>query len=137
MLWAEITVDDEILKFIDNIKEHTESFDEIKDLVFTKKRLSTDCTASEMFYLTLQFQEIKRSAIDKILNNKRLNFPEGFLIERLLAKYMNINYPSVEEHIKEIRLNSCPDRKSRRENQRKVTKLYNQFINSILSKRKE
>ena len=44
---------------------------------------------SEMLMLSIQFQEIKNSAFNKILNKKKLNFPEGFVIERLLAKYNN------------------------------------------------
>ena len=81
-----------------------------------------------MLLLSLQFQEIKRNALDKILNKKRLNFPEGFVVERLMAKYTEQEYVPVEEHIKLIRLNCCNDRKSKRENDRKVTKLYNKFI---------
>ena len=37
-------------------------------------------------------------------------------------------YSIIEEHIKQIKLNSCNDRKSKRENERKVLKLYDRFI---------
>ena len=127
-MWAEVELNDEILQFINKAKEHNETFDEIIELVFTQKRINKKTSAPEMLLLSLQFQEIKRNALDKILNKKRLNFPEGFVIERLMAKYMNQEYVPVEEHIKQIRLNCCNDRKSKRENERKVTKLYNKFI---------
>jgi len=127
-MWAEVELNDEILQFINKAKEHNETFDEIIELVFTQERINKKTSAQEMLLLSLQFQEIKRNALDKILNEKRLNFPEGFVIERLMAKYTNQEYVPVEEHIKQIRLNCCNDRKSKRENERKVTKLYNKFI---------
>lgn len=127
-MWAEVELNDEILQFINKAKEHNETFEEIIELVFTQERINKKTSAPEMFLLSLQFQEIKRNALDKILNKKRLNFPEGFVIERLMAKYTNQEYVPVEEHIKQIRLNCCNDRKSKRENERKVTKLYNKFI---------
>ena len=127
-MWAEVELNEEILQFINKSREHNETFDEIIELVFTQKRINKKTSAPEMLLLSLQFQEIKRNALDKVLNKKRLNFPEGFVIERLMAKYMNQEYVPVEEHIKQIRLNCCNDRKSKRENERKVTKLYNKFI---------
>ncbi|MBQ4584520.1 MAG: hypothetical protein IJA94_06500 [Bacilli bacterium] len=127
-MWAEVELNDEILQFINKAKKHNETFEEIIELVFTQERINKTTSAPEMLLLSLQFQEIKRNALDKILNKKRLNFPEGFVIERLMAKYMNQEYVPVEEHIKQIRLNCCNDRKSKRENERKVTKLYNKFI---------
>ena len=133
-MYAKIELDDEFLKFINKIQNHIETFDEIKELVFTKKRLSKQCDAIEMFNLSLQFREIKRSAINKILNNEILNFPEGFLIERLLAKYNNDKYISVEEHFEQISKNCCTDRKSKRKNERNLQKLYNKFIDKICSK---
>ena len=127
-MWAEVELNDEILQFINKAKKHNETFEEIIELVFTQERINKTTSAPEMLLLSLQFQEIKRNALDKVLNKKRLNFPEGFVIERLMAKYMNQEYVPVEEHIKQIRLNCCNDRKSKRENERKVTKLYNKFI---------
>lgn len=127
-MWAEVELNDEILQFINKAKEHNETFDEIIELVFTQEQIKNKTSAPEMLLLSLQFQEIKRNAFDKILNKKRLNFPEGFVVERLIAKYTNQEYVPVEEHIKQIRLNCCNDRKSKRENERKVTKLYNKFI---------
>ena len=131
-MWAEVELNDEILQFINKAKEHNETFDEIIELVFTQERIKNKTSAPEMLLLSLQFQEIKRNAFDKILNKKRLNFREGFVIERLIAKYTNQEYVPVEEHIKQIKLNCCNDRKSKRENTRKVVKLYNKFLGSLL-----
>lgn len=135
-MWATVELNDEILKFINIAKAHTETFEEIKDLVFTQERLKKDCSITEMFNLTLQFQEIKNSAINKVLKQQQLNFPEGFVIERLIAKYLNEDTLSVEEHIKQIKLSCCNDRKSKRENDRKVSKLYNKLLSTLFSKKK-
>lgn len=131
MLLAKVDLTDDIKEFINYSKNHTESFEEIRKLVFTKERLSKPCTASDIVNLSFQFQRIKDSAINKILHEEVLNFPEGLLIERLLAKYTNEEYIPVEEHIKQIKLNSCNDRKSKRENERKVSKLYDRFIHTL------
>lgn len=133
-MWAEVELNDEILNFINQSKEHTETFEEIKELVFTEKRLNSNCSIPEVMLLSMQFQEIKHSAFDKILKNKKLNFPEGLVVERLMAKYMNEEYIPLEEHIRQIKLNCCNDRKSKRENERKVAKLYNKFITNLLKK---
>lgn len=132
-MWAEVELNDEMLDFINKTKNHTETFDEIKELVFTKKRLNSNCSVTDMLMLSLQFQEIKNSAIEKVLNHKRLNFPEGFVIERLIAKYMNDEYIPVEDHIEQIKLSCCNDRKSKRENKRKVIKMYDKFISRFCS----
>ena len=131
-MWAEVELNDEILKFIDKSKEHTETFEEIKELVFTRERLEKNNSVTDMLLLSMQFQEIKRTYFDKILNKKKLNFPEGFVVERLMSKYMDLEYVPGEEHIKQIKLNCCNDRKSKRENTRKVVKLYNKFLGSLL-----
>ena len=130
-MWATVELTDDILQFINDTKDYNETYDEIKELVFTQKRLNKECSMAEMFNLALQFKEIKNTAIKKILNKQELNFPEGFLIERLLSKYSNEKLLTVEEHFKQINLNCSTDRKTRRENERKTTKLYNQLINKL------
>ena len=133
-MWATVELTDDILQFINDTKDYTETYDEIKELVFTQKRLNKECSMAEMFNLALQFKEIKNSAIKKVLNKQELNFPEGFLFERLLSKYSNEKLLTVEEHFKQINLNCSTDRKTRRENERKTTKLYNQLINKLFKK---
>lgn len=133
-MWATVELTDDILQFINDTKDYNETYDEIKELVFTQKRLNKECSMAEMFNLALQFKEIKNSAIKKVLNKQELNFPEGFLIERLLSKYSNEKLLTVEEHFKQINLNCSTDRKTRRENERKTTKLYNQLINKLFKK---
>lgn len=104
-MYATIELNEEIISFLNSMKKHTESFEEIKELVFTKERLKKNYTVVEKFNLTLQFQEIKKSAINKALNNQKLNYPEGFLIERLIAKYFDEKMISVEDHCKLINSN--------------------------------
>ena len=133
-MWATVELTDDVLQFINDTKDYNESYDEIKELVFTQKRLNKECSMAEMFNLALQFKEIKNSAIKKVLNKQELNFPEGFLFERLLSKYSNEKLLTVEEHFKQINLNCKTDRKTRRENERKTTKLYNQLINKLFKK---
>lgn len=135
-MYAKIELDNDVLEFINKIQNHTETFEEIQELVFTKKRLNQQCSAIEMVNLSLQFQEIKRSAISKILNQEKLNFPEGFLIERLVAKYNNEDYIPVEEHFEQISKNCSTDRNSKRKNERSLQKLYNNFIEKICNKEK-
>lgn len=136
-MWAEVEVTNDILKFINKSKNHIETFDEIKELVFTEERLRTNYSIPDMMMLSLQFQRIKNSAFEKVLNHQKLNFPEGFVIERLLAKYYNEDYVSVEDHIQQIKLTCNNDRKSRRENKRKISKLYNSFISTLFSQNKK
>lgn len=46
------------------------------------------------------------------------------MVERLLAKYMKQEYVPVEEHIQNIKLSCSHNRKSKRENKRKLSKMY-------------
>lgn len=105
-MYATIELNEEIIRFLICMKNHTESFEEIKELVFTQERLKKNYTVAEKFNLTMQFQEIKKSAINKALNNQKLNYPEGFLIERLMAKYFDKKMISVEDHCMLIN-NNC------------------------------
>lgn len=132
-MWATVELNDEIIKFVKDVRLHTETFDEIKELVFTKERLSKECNILDMMNLTLQFQDIKNSALSKIEKQKQLNFPEGFVVERLMSKYFNNELIPVEEHIKQIKASSS-NRKERRKNDSIFTKLYDSFIKSICNK---
>lgn len=133
-MWAKVELNNEMVDIINHIKQHNESFEEIKSMFFTKKRLSKDCTIAETINLTLIFQEIKKSAIDKVLQNKELNFPEGFVIERLIAKHFNEKIPSVEEHFKQIK-EECSYCKKRQEKKcKKICKIYNSFLDKLLLK---
>lgn len=126
-MWAKIDLTDDVVKFINEVQKHNESFDEIRELVFTKERLNTNYSAIEMLQLSMQFNEIKHSALNKILNNQPLNFPEGFLVERLMAKYMNEDYIPVEEHVARIR-NNCSNDKLAVDEQKKISKLSNNIF---------
>ncbi len=133
-MYAEVELSEDILNLIDKFQNHNETFEEIKELVFTKERSDKIYNVTEIFNLTIQFQEIKRNAINKALKKEKLNFSEGIVFERLLSKYSNEDFLPVEEHIKQIKLNCCTDRKSKRENERKTSKLYNKFITKLFSK---
>ena len=92
------------------------------------------CGGCNISNLTLIFQEIKKSAIDKVLQNKELNFPEGFVIERLIAKHFNEKIPSVEEHFKQIK-EECSYSKERQVKKcKKICKIYNMFLDKLLLK---
>ena len=103
-------------------------------MFFTKERLSKDCTIAETINLTLIFQEIKKSAIDKVLQNKELNFPEGFVIERLIAKHFNEKIPSVEEHFKQIKEECSYSKEKQEKKWTKICKIYNSFLDKLLIK---
>ena len=59
-MWAKVELNNEMVDIINHIKQHNESFEEIKSLFFTKERLSKDCTIAETINLTLIFKEIKK-----------------------------------------------------------------------------
>lgn len=132
-MWAKVEVDEEILNFIDYAKNHNETLDEMKELVFTKQRLNHNYSMTDLMNFNFIFQKIKCSALEKVLKNENLNFPEGFVFERLLAKYSNEEFLSVEDHMNQIKLSCGKDRKSKRENDRKFKKLYSNFIKNIFS----
>lgn len=125
-MWATIELNDEIINFLNIAKEHTETFEEIKKLVFTQERLKENYSITEQINLTLQFQSIKQSAIKKALNNQKLNYPEGFLIERLMAKYLDEEtMVSVEEQCKIINSNCNISKKSNISLFKKLKRLFN------------
>lgn len=133
-MWAKVELNNEMMDIINHIKQHNESFEEIKSLFFTKERLNKDCTIAETINLTLIFQEIKKSAIDKVLQNKELNFPEGFVIERLIAKHFNEKIPSVEEHFKQIKEECSYSKEKQEKKWTKICKIYNSFLDKLLIK---
>lgn len=133
-MYAKVELDDEMLKIMNGIKNHSESFDEIKELVFTKERLGVNYKIGDIFNFIFIFQEIKNSAINKVLNNQKLNFPEGFVIERLIAKYTKQELLSVEEHIEQIKTNCSNNRKEKRKNDKKITKMYYSFLKNFFIK---
>lgn len=133
-MYAKVELDDEMLKIMNCIKNHSESFDEIKELVFTKERLEANYKIGDIFNFIFIFQEIKNSAINKVLNNQKLNFPEGFVIERLIAKYTKQELLSVEEHIEQIKTNCSNNRKEKRKNDKKITKMYYSFLKNFFIK---
>ena len=63
-------------------------------------------TTVEKFNYTLMFQEIKNSAITKVVNKKRLNLPEGIIFERMLNKYTDGYLISLDDYLKIIFENS-------------------------------
>lgn len=133
-MYAKVELDDEMLKIMNCIKNRSESFDEIKELVFTKERLGVNYKIGDIFNFIFIFQEIKNSAINKVLNNQKLNFPEGFVIERLIAKYTKQELLSVEEHIEQIKTNCSNNRKEKRKNDKKITKMYYSFLKNFFIK---
>lgn len=127
-MFAVVELDDEVRKFIDYAKNHNESFEEMKELVFTHDRLEQDYTMVELLNLSFIFQKIKGSALEKVLNNEQLNFSEGFVFERLIAKYENSELLTVEEHMNQIKKDCSSNRKEKRENEKKFNKLYKNFM---------
>lgn len=132
-MYATIELNEEIIRFLIYMKKHTESFEEIKELVFTQERLKKNYTVAEKFNLTMQFQEIKKSAINKALNNQKLNYPEGFLIERLIAKYFDEKMISVEDHCKLINSNCNVEKKTDISLYQKLKNILN-IDNAVLEK---
>lgn len=130
-MWAKVELDDSILEFINYEKHYNESLDEMKNLVFTKERLESKYSMTDMLNFNIIFQKIKGSALEKALNNQVLNFSEGFVFDRLLAKYKNEKIISVEDHLQYIKQNCEVNRESKRKNKNNLKKLYETFIKKV------
>lgn len=105
-MWATVEVDQEIIQFINNIQNYTETFEEIQEIAFSKNMINKKYTIVEKFNYTLMFQEIKKSAITKVMNKKRLNLPEGIIFERMLNKYTDGYLIPLDDYLKLIFKNS-------------------------------
>ncbi len=107
-MFAKVELTDEIIKFIKNSETHNESFNEIKELIFTSDMLNLKYSVIEQMKIKIQFQEMKNNTFYKILHNKELNYIEGMLFERLVTKYNGLELMSIEEHLKLIK-ECCED----------------------------
>lgn len=107
-MYAELELTEEIKEFINETKSYNETFEEIQELMFTSVMLSKEYSITEMLKATMQFQNIKRNAYYKVLHSQKMNYIEGMLIERLIAKYNGLELISVDEHLKLIQEN-CID----------------------------
>lgn len=101
-MWATVDLNQEIIDFIKNIENYTESFEEIQEIAFSKSMMKKNYSITDKINYSIMFQKIKNSAINKVMNNKSLNFPEGIVFERMLIKYCDEKLPSFDEHIKII-----------------------------------
>lgn len=101
-MFAKVELTEELKNFIQQWKKHNESFEEIKELIFTSEMLKANYTIVDQFNIGIQFQEIKRNTFSKTLNNKELNYIEGILLERLIAKHKGIKLMPFEEHLKQV-----------------------------------
>lgn len=88
-----------IWNFISYEYSHSESFQEIKELLFTNEKLQKNYSILEIFNLMIVYQKTKYTMLNKIKNSQYLTFIEAFLVERLLMKFNNSKYLSVEEHL--------------------------------------
>lgn len=113
-MWAEVEPTKEIVEFINNTKDQTESFDIIKEISFSKDMKKKELSALEVFNYTMMFRKIKSTAYNKVINRQKLNFPEGLVFERLLLKYNNEELLSFEEYMTNI--NSCCEIKETKKN---------------------
>lgn len=133
-MYAIIELDKEMIHFLMEAKNHDETFEEIKELVFTQKKKKQDYSLAESFNLLLKFHEIKNNAINKALAKQKLNFPEGFVIERLIYTKFKEEEMTVEEHIKKITLSCCNNRAEKRIKEKKFISLYKKFVNIFFDK---
>lgn len=119
-MYAELELTKDIENFIKNTETYNESFDEIKELLFTSKMKKNTYSITDILNITMQYQNIKRNTYYKVLHEEKLNFIEGMLIERLITKYNGLELVSVEKHLKMIEENCIivPDKN-------KISKLFN------------
>lgn len=105
-MWATVEVDQEIIDFINNIQNRTETFEDIQEIAFSQKMINQNYSVVEKFNYTLIFQQIKNSAITKVMNKKSLNLPEGIIFERMLNKYTDGYLIPLDDYLKNIFENS-------------------------------
>lgn len=103
-MFAKVELTKELNDFINQCKNHNESFEEIKELIFTSEMLKRNYSFVDQLNIKMQFQGMKNNTFFKVLNNKELNYIEGMLLERLIDKHDNIELKSLEEHLKEIEM---------------------------------
>lgn len=103
-MFAKVELTKELNDFINQCKNHNESFEEIKELIFTSEMLKRNYSFVDQLNIKMQFQGMKNNTFFKVLNNKKLNYIEGMLLERLIDKHDNIELKSLEEHLKEIEM---------------------------------
>lgn len=101
-MYAEVELTKEIELFITETQSYNESWSEIKELIFTTAMKKKNYSVADILTMTLQFQNIKRNTYYKVLHKQKLNYIEGMLIERLIAKYNGHKLMSIDEHLKQI-----------------------------------
>lgn len=102
-MYAKVELTNEVYNFINKLENHIESFVEIKELVFSNEMLKKKYTIADMLQYSIMFQEIKYSAFNKVKRKKKLNYPEGIVFERLMAKYTNTLIP-FNDYLKTIKI---------------------------------
>lgn len=102
-MFAKVELTKELANFINESKKHTESFEEIKELIFTTEMIKKDYSFVEQINIVLQFQEIKNNTFYKALNNKELNYIEGMLLVRIIDKHNGLELPSFENHLEQVK----------------------------------
>lgn len=112
-MYATIELTDEIIGLINTYKNKSESFDEIVELVFSKNMKKNTYTLSEQLNYIFTFNKIKSSAFNKALSHKKLNYPEGIVLDRLLSLYAGEEIISYDEYLKNIHEN-CTNSKSKK-----------------------
>ncbi len=104
-MYATIELTDEIIGLINTYKNKSETFDEIVELVFSKNMKKNTYTFSEQLNYIFTFNKIKSSAFNKALSHKKLNYPEGIVLDRLLSLYAGEEIVSYDEYLKNIHEN--------------------------------
>ncbi len=102
-MYAEVELTDDVYNFINELEDHVESFFEIQELVFSDEMLKKKYTITDMIQYSMMFQKIKYSAFSKVKEKKKLNYPEGIVFERLMAKYTNTLIP-FNDYLKTIKI---------------------------------
>lgn len=102
-MFARVELTKELADFIKESKKHSESFEEIKELIFTTEMIKKNYSFVDQINIILQFQKMKNNTFYKTLNNKELNYIEGMLLERLIAKHNGLELPSFENHLEQVK----------------------------------
>ena len=79
-------MNEQIMDVLNNMKKHQESYEEIRELVFTDRMRQKQYTPEEEQLVIDNFFKVKNNAIDSILKEEKVTFLEAVVFYRILFK---------------------------------------------------
>lgn len=93
-----LTIEEEMNAIIDELQSHEETYEEIKELIFTEEMLDTEYSIAEKSIIMANFKAIKKNALNNV---RKLAPAENLIFSRLVEKHYGLKRP-VEDTFREI-----------------------------------